>query len=178
MEQFIDMLCSVSGNNDTECAMRTEDVRRIVYEYRMIANPADAKSYIRNSERKSKVKMDVLFYQICKYLISIDQPAYARAALKEHGVNTDRMNDDRLKDHVVSSLNRAKFTLSRLEEGREKEACTVDDIRRSFDEQTAAMMSHYRFQIDIGSMRASEYAHLVARFNREIKARMAKLKKK
>lgn len=178
MEQFIDMLCSASGNNGTGCAMRTDDVRRIVYEYRMIANPAEAKSYIRNSERKSKSKMDVLFYQICKYLISIDQPAYARTALKEHGVNTDRMNDDRLKDHVVSSLNRAKFTLSRLEEGREKEAGTVDDIRRSFDKQTAAMMSHYRFQIDIGSIRASEYAHLVARFNREIKVRMAKLKKK
>ena len=44
--------------------------------------------------------------------------------------------------------------------------------------QSEIQMAHFKFQIDVSNMKATLYAHLVARFNREIKAHVEAFKKK
>ena len=65
-----------------------------------------------------------------------------------------------------------------METENEKLIAEREKIRAQFDAQTAAIMAHFKFQIDPATIKATLYANLVARHNREIKAQMAALKKK
>ena len=88
------------------------------------------------------------------------------------------MSDQRINAEVTSRLERAKRIVAKVEIKEPTKESDVSIIRKSFDEQTAALMAHFKFQIDISTMKANLYAHLVSRFNREIKAQQAAMKKK
>ena len=180
MEQFIGM---VSGNTDVlrgkheivapdKLALAMRD---IVMEYKEIADPTGAHEYLAKSENLAKAKIELSVYTMCDNLVSMGQPDRAREVLNECGINASPMDEQRLMAEIKSRIGRAKRTIHELES---EDAEDVEDIRRSFDEQTAAMMSHYKFQINIATMKATVYAHLVARFNREVKAQIAAMKAK
>ncbi len=115
---------------------------------------------------------------MCQNLINLNEHARAREVLIEYGINAQNMKDQRVAAEVKSRLERAKSTIEKIENENRKDKSETINIRREFDSQTAAMMAYFKFQIDTSSMRASVYAHLVARHNREIKAQLAALKKK
>lgn len=184
MSQFIDM---VSGNTDVlrdrlEIMAPASDklaraMRDIVMEYKEIADPTGAHEFLAKSEDLAKAKIELSVYSLCDNLVSMGQHDRAREVLNECGINASSMSEQRLVAEIKSRMARAKRTIHELEiEVEEGEAS--EDIRRSFDEQTAAMMSHYKFQIDISTIKATIYAHLVARFNREVKAQIAAMKAK
>lgn len=182
MSQFIDM---VSGNTDVlrdrfEIMSPAPDklsraMRDIVMEYKEIAEPTGAHEYLAKSENLAKAKIELSVFSMCDNLVSMGQHDRAREVLNECGINASSMDEQRLVAEIKSRIGRAKRTIHELEtEGEEGEA--PEDIRRSFDEQTAAMMSHYKFQIDVTTIKATIYAHLVARFSREVKAQIAAMK--
>ena len=178
--EFIDLMTW-----DTKCLGRfalvkadtPQVIRDILIEYRSIADPAGARSYLAEGNEYSKARNSVLFFSICESLLSIGEFDQVRKLLGEYGINVERAADSMVKAQVKSKLAKARNTLKRIDEGRE-EIKSSPDIRREFEEQTAALMAHFKFQIDIDVMKVSIYAHLVARYHREIKAQLEASKKK
>lgn len=179
--QFIDLACgdlNVLRDKrelpDTSKLARV--MRDIVMEYETIANEPGVRTYISSSEDLAKSRMSLTIFTICDTLCKLMRFADVRSILNEYGLNAGSMDDERLVAEVQSRISRTKREISELEEEGSKEE-EVADIRRNFDEQTAAMMSHFKFQIDIRKLRATEYAFLVARFSRDVKAMMKASKK-
>lgn len=182
MAQFIDLVCGdtsvVVGKAEIVTDGKVaEAVRGIVFEYRKIADSAGAKSYIAQSGYVVKARTEEVIFKMCHNLLQFGEQQRVREVMKICGIrNVDAMSDQRIAAEVKSRLERAKDKVARSgKDGGERN--TEGDIRRSFDEQTAAMMAYFKFQIDTESLKASLYAQLVARYNREIKAQMAAMKK-
>lgn len=180
--QFIDILC---GNTDIlhskiEIVSKpklSEVIHSIVFEYRSIVDESGTKGFISRMGRLTKAKAMIVVFKMCHNLMELKQSNQVREIMNECGIMTTTMSDSRLMTEVTSRLERVKKEVVKLEE-KDDDPPEVTDIRKSFDEQTAALMAHYKFQIDTSTMRATLYAHFVARFNREIKAQMEALKKK
>lgn len=170
IEQFIDIVC----NPDS---YKSADMRELVLEYQAIVDSSAVTGYLMSMEDWYKAKMAVTLFSICLNLVKFKQYGSVREALDDCGINVEGMSDTRLEAEVKSRLERAKKTLADLEKEREGQITEMSDVRRSFDEQTAALMAHFKFQIEMATMKATIYAHLVARYNREIKARLAALNK-
>lgn len=180
--QFIDL---VSGDTSVLHTRReivsdvkmSDTIHSIVFEYRSIIDESGAKGYISRMGKLIKAKILVLIFKMCRNLVELKEYDRVKEVMTECGIKAYSMSDSRLVAEVNSRLERAKREVS-IHEIKDEDTPDIADIRKSFDEQTAAMMAHFKFQIDTSTMKATLYAHLVARFNREIKAQMEALKKK
>lgn len=183
VSQFVDLIC---GNTGVLCGKReipnpakvSEVTRNIVFEYRMIADESGAKSYLSYTEELIKAKMEVAIYTMCGNLVELGAHERVREIMVELGINAESMSDQRITAEVKYRLGRAKKSVEGIEKEAESEDAKKIDIRTEFDSQTAQLMAYYKFQIDTSTMKATVYAHLVARYNREIKAQLAAMKKK
>lgn len=180
--QFIELVCGninvlAEKNERISEAEASGIIHNMAFEYKQIADPAGAKSYISKAEELIKAKIEIKLFSICDNLGRMNEYGRIRDVLNEYGVNAASMDDRRIAIEIKSRMERAEKTISRIEEENNpgKEPA---NIRGIFDEQTAALMAYFRFQIDITSMKATVYAHLIARHNREIKAKIAAVKKR
>lgn len=181
--QFVDLICGdtavlLDKHEVAVPARLTDAVRNIVLEYRMIADEAGAKAYLSFAEELVKAKVEVAIYTICSNLVKLGEHGRVRWVMIEHGINAESMTDQRVTAEVKSRLERAKNSIEKLEKEAESEVEKRGDIRTEFDAQTAQLMAYYKFQIDTTTMKATVYAHLVARHNREIRAQLDAMKKK
>lgn len=179
--QFIDIVAgdtsALSTEPDVSPAQLAEIMRDIILEYKSIADPAGVKMYLAEHEQHIKARIAVQLFNICSNLLKLHQYDSVREIMSQADYNTSGQSEKWLAAKVASELERAKFNLSKIED--EANAGTVHgaiDVRRDFDEQTAAMMAYFKFQIDTSTMKANIYAHLVARHNREIKAQLKAMK--
>jgi len=182
MSQFIDLACGDTSvllykHEIVSPAKVAESVRNIIYEYRCIVDKASAKSYLSECHELIKANAGVVLFKMCQNLVAIREFGRVREIMDEYGINAGSMSDQRVKAEVKSRLERAKSMVEKLSKESEESKHDMSEIRASFDEQTAALMAHYKFQIDTSTMRATLYAQLVARCNREVKAQMAAMKK-
>lgn len=183
MAQFIGLVSGDTGvltdarEKVPELKMVTA-VRDIVYEYKEIADPAGARGYLQSMGELVKARVWLLLLTVCRELMELRAYDRVRSVLGECGVPAASMDERRLAAEVSSRVARARKTVTEIEDERRAGTRAGADIRREFDAQTAALMAHFRFQIDTSTMKAPVYAHLVARYNREIRARMQALKKK
>lgn len=183
LSQFVDMVCG-----DTDVLLSRHEiansnkiaiaVRDIVLEYREIADPGGVRSYLNRVEQWVKAKIDVIIFTMCLNLATFNQYDNVREILDSYGLSASGWNDGRVEGTVKAKLEQAKRELSTLEEENSNTEIERNNIRAQFDTQTAALMAYFRFQIDPATIKASIYANLVARHNREIKAQMAALNKK
>lgn len=167
--RFIDLACGETSVLDPGDATKDEiakAVRGIVMEYRSIADKAGAKAYVLSSAKRAKARGAVTLFKMCRNLASLKQYGRVREILTEYGVQVGSMDDRRLNAEVASKLNKAERTLEELApKGADK-----TDLRRDFDAQTAVMMAHFKFQIDVTTMPATTYAHLVDQMTRDMDA--------
>ncbi len=180
--QFVDLICGdttvLLGKREIVApAKLTECARNILLEYRMIADESGAKAYLSCAGEMLKAKIEVAVYTICSNLVKLGEHGRAREVMIENGINADSMTDQRVTAEVKSRLQRARNSVEKLGKEAESEVERLSDVRTEFDAQTAQLMAYYKFQIDTATMKATIYAHLVARHNREIKARLAAMKK-
>jgi hypothetical protein len=186
MAQFIDLACGDMSvlhpyREIVTPAKVATAAKNIIYEYRTIVDEAGVKSFISSIEETTKANMEVVIFKICTNMIAIGEFERVREILNEYGVNADSMSHRRLTAEVKSRLGRAKRRMEcaeRADKENENKETDKTELRTSFDVQTAALMAHFKFQIDISTMKATLYAHLVSRFNREVKAQLAAMKKK
>ncbi|MDE7465012.1 MAG: hypothetical protein K2M59_03935 [Muribaculaceae bacterium] len=178
--KFIDLVCGDAGVLRAPTMIRKDKIaviiRNIVFEYKEIADPIGIKGYLFEMEEIAKSKLTVLMYQICENLMELGQYDKVREILSQCGYNVGGMTENRLRAEIKSRIERARGTISKIEEDIAEPKHDID-IRKEFDAQTAALMAYFKFQIDPSKMSASIYAHLVARHNREVKAQLAAMKK-
>lgn len=182
IDQFINLICGDSAVLVDKVEKVPQEkvaaaIRNIVFEYRDIADPGGAKKYLSNIEELTKARISSAVFAMCENLIGLNEHERVREVLIEYGINAKSMNNQRVTAEVKSRLERTKRTIKNIENEYRNENHETTDIRREFDAQTAAMMAHFKFHIDTSCMRACVYAHLVARYNREIKAQLAAMKR-
>ena len=110
---------------------------------------------------------------MCRNLIEFKGFAQVREVLSVYGINAQNMAEQRISAEVDSRLERAKRKLEESDSEDNSKDLSPEEIRRQFDEQTATLMAYFKFQIDDSTMKANIYAHLIARFNMEIKAQIS-----
>ena len=153
-------------------------VRNIIIEYHDIADPGDIAGFFRNIEEWIKARMRVILWTMVSNLVMFKDYDKARVVLDMYGLPSSLWNEKRIDGEVKSRLAKSQRLLEEVEAEREKQTEDIEKIRSLFDGQTAALMAHFKFQIDTSTMRATIYAHLVARNNDEIKAMKKAMKKK
>lgn len=182
MSQFIDLACGDTGvllsKREFVARKKAEKAARdIIYEYRLIADSIGARQYLAQKEKEAKARIAFSVFLICNNLVAACEHSRVREVMKEYGIDTSSMTDQRVTAEVKSRLERARRTIAEIEKAKDTTDIDVSVLRASFDEQTASLMAHFKFQIDITKMKATLYAHLVARHDREIKAQLSAMKK-
>lgn len=183
VDQFIDLVCGKVNVILDKHEICTPDkiaivARNIIIEYRDIADPCDFAGFIRNIEEWIKARMGVILWTMVSNIVMFKDYDKARAVLDMYGLPSSSWNEKRIEGEVKSRLAKSQRLLDEIEAEREKQTEDIDKIRSQFDGQTAALMAHFKFQIDTSTMRATIYAHLVARHNEEIKAMKKEMNKK
>lgn len=182
INEFIDLVCGEVDVILSKHEIAGEDkkaliTRNLIFEYKEIVDPASVKQYLSVAEDMIKARIEMTLFTMCSNLVDLNELERAREVMIVYGINARTMNTQRVAAEVKSRLERAKSKVADLQNENDADTPTSEKIRKQFDEQTAALMAHFKFQIDTTSMKATVYAHLVARHNREIKAKLAALKK-
>ena len=181
--QFIDLMCGdtsvISGeSSDVSPEQISITMRNIIFEYKEIADNGGLTSYLSDLEDLVKAKISVIIFSICKNLVSINQFDRVKEILISYGIRSASMSKERLIAEVKSKYEKSKSIIAKIEQERQTDNVVKTNIRRDFDSQTAALMAHFKFQIEPSTMKATIYANLVARYNREIKAQIEAMKRK
>lgn len=167
MSQFIDIACgdySSIGAKQEEARAIAEN---IIAQYNDMSDPVSAKARLYEQEKLSRNRCKTVLYATLLNLVNIYK-AYdeVREILKTIG-STDvaELEDDKLSARLEQMLKQENFQRDRLEFERSKtepeKEPTEDEIRSSFDRQTARLMAHFKFAITLERISASVYAHLV-----------------
>lgn len=181
--QFIDLMCGdtsvISGeSSDVSPEQISLTMRNIIFEYKEITDNAGLTSYLSDLEDLVKAKISLIIFSICKNLVSINQFDRVKEILISYGIRSSSMSKERLIAEVKSKYEKSKSIIAKIEQERQTDNAVKTNIRRDFDSQTAALMAHFKFQIEPCTMKATIYANLVARYNREIKAQIEAMKRK
>lgn len=181
--QFIDLLCGdakvLLGSVEVVTPEKLSTViRDITLEYKSIVDSSSVRSFLATREDFVKARISVMIFTICQQLLTLNQTDNVRSVLAEVGIKVKSMSDSRLEAEVKSHLGRAKSTMSKILKDETDKMSDNVDIRKKFDELTATLMAYFKFQIDTSTMKASIYAHLVARHARELKTQLAAMKRK
>lgn len=160
--------------SDTKLALAARD---IVMEYRAITDEPGMRMFFGYMNGMLNANMRKSLFLMCKALFEAGQYDTVREIMKDSGVRTSGMDKRRLGIEIDAHIARADYDLSKQHEPERAEH-EASEVRRGFDRQTAVMMTHYKFHIDTTVIKATIYAHLVARFHQEIKAQAAALKKR
>lgn len=182
LSQFVDLVCGDTSvllgpheiGNSHKVAQAT---RSIVMEYRSITDPGGISAFLMHIEKWIKAKLDVILFTMCRNLIMLKHTDRVREVLVEHGMSASGWPDGRVAATVNAKLAQAQREAVELDEENEKTAEERRNIRSMFDEQTASLMVHFKFQIDPLTIKATVYANLVLRHNKDVKAQMSALKK-
>lgn len=150
--------------------------RDIVFEYREITDSKGLKTYISDLTDMTQARFEEIVFASCVMLIDVGLTDEAKTILADYGIATSGMTESRLKAFVLSRLNKARNTGKKIIE-EYGSSVKEGNIKREFDEMTATLMAHFKFQIDMATMKATIYGHLICRFRAEIKAQAEALKK-
>lgn len=180
VSQFVDLVCGDTSvllkKGEKVTKERIEQVTRdIIYQYREIADSNEAKSFLADSEDMVKARILCSILSICNNLVAMKKFELVKDILEECDINAGAMSNERIEAEVYSRLERARLELEKLRNRDDNARKGSEDPRKDFDAQTAALMAYFKFQIDPSTMKATLYAHLIDRFNREIKAQKSQL---
>ena len=166
MAQFIDIACGDYSAMDADGEQAKEIAASLVDQYNTISDPASSKSRLLDEESKSRTSARIKLYRILLNLINV-YGAYddVRGILTMSGMsNIAKREDESLKAKIEQMLRTDESRYERMkEEGKEEsfQNLSGDDLRASFDQQTARLMTHFKFAINHEAISASVYANLV-----------------
>lgn len=178
LSQFVNLLC---GDYDIllgkhEIGMQDklmETTRNIVLEYRTIADPGGTQAYFQNIDDMLKARLNIIIFTMCSNLLASGNSSDVREILTVCGVSNARLPDNKIEGIVHSLLAKSKRHLAEIEAENDKTHLEGSIIRSRYDLLTATLMSHFKFQIDPDTIKASIYANLVARYYSEMKAQIS-----
>ena len=183
MQEYIELIC---GNDSILLERDDEKVepqqmainkRNIIYEYKQISDPAGLLSYISDEDNKKKTSMEVLLFRLCDNLIRAKAFDEVREILTDYGLRANGFDEEKLKQTVLSRLNRALSMQKKDNLQVEDDKQTPQEIRAIFDKQAAYVMTYFKFQINMNEIGAAVFANILYQYSREIKEKMALIKK-
>lgn len=178
--EFVDLVCGdksvLLGKYEIPNSYNLNiSMRNIIMEYRGIADPGGTASYLQRTYALIKARIAIALYTIADSLVALQEYEEARMILIAAGLTAEGWSDKRIESEIHVQLkkhNRAFDELDKEEDNEEKE-----NIRNAFNSMIAAMMAHFKFQIDAHTMMAPVFAHLVAQYHAEIKAMKIAMKR-
>ena len=181
--QFIDIACGDYSSIGAEPEEAKPIAESLIAQYNEVSDPTSAKARLIEQEKTARNKAKIVLYRILLNLISV-YGAYdeVREILGiVHDTDTAKCDNEGMKARIEQMLRSEEFNKERMENERKKEAAdkepAEEEIRASFDEQTARLMTHFRFTINHEKISASVYANLVntaVRQQRQLQHQLAK----
>ncbi len=154
---------------------------RLIYEYHALADPKGTATIVSDKEQTHKAKLSVLFFKILANLLAMGAVEEARAALIDYGLQAGAYSAERIKGEVERQLKRAESLERKLAQTTpdkdEKEEPSPKEIRRGFDKSAAFLMTYFKFQIDLNTIKPTTFAMMLDQANREIAAKLAAAKR-
>lgn len=166
MAQFIDIACgdysSIGADPDTS----KQVANSLLEQYNNMADPVSAKTRLLEDERRYRSDARIKLYRIFLNLINVydayDEVRDILLIIKEDKIA--RRGKDSLKAKIEQMLRSEESQYERMENERKQSSpgtFSEDEFRASFDMQTARLMAHFKFSINIETVSASVYANLV-----------------
>lgn len=184
MRQYIELVCGdlsvLKGTAEIVSPVKLEEIRkRIIFEYSRLSDDAGSKIFLSEHVSSVRAKAELTMFQCLNNAILLGAFDDVRSVLKEYGISR-KMDDRQLTEEVKRLLKRAKTNVKRYEQvqndgGKEP---SPDEIRIHFDRQATSLMTYFRFQIDLETIKASQFACMVDQAHKQIKAQMAAMSKK
>ena len=150
-------------------AKLTKGARKINFEFRRISDAAGASAYISKYSEIVKLKCEEELLLICDILCSLNGVTQATELMKECGVNVEGKLPDQISREIKSELSLCRRKINHIDHEMAGNV-SARDCKIDFDAITANLMTHFKFQIDVSTISASIYAHLIAQMGNEIKA--------
>lgn len=185
MRQYIELVCGdvsvIKSTAEVVSQERLQETRKqLIYEYALLSDDAGSKIFLSNNASKVKAKAELTMFQCLNNALMLGAFDEVRGVLKEYGI-ARKMDDRQLVDEVKRLLKRAETNIKRAKSeksAKEEKEPTPDEIRTQFDRQAASLMTYFKFQIDLDTIRASQFACMVDQAHKQIKAQMAAISKK
>lgn len=180
LNDFIELSCGnyncllFDGEAATEEELK-ERATKLIVNYRNIVNPSGMKAMLLDKEDIVKERAKLLSLRICQTLVSINCYDDVREILLLFGVDARGMNDELVKNKLENLLHTAIFEQKRNKERRQEEIkgdkATPEQIRSSFDSETAFLMTYFKMNIDSRIINAAVYANIVHQADVDISIR-------
>ena len=185
MRQYIELVCGdvsvIKGTAEIVSQERLQEVRKqLIYEYARLSDDAGSKVFLSNNASRVKARAELTLFQCLNNALMLGAFDEVRGVLKEYGI-ARKMDDRQLVDEVKRLLNRVKTNIKRAQSedsANDDKEPTPDEIRTQFDRQAASLMTYFKFQIDLETITASQFACMVDQAHKQIKAQMAAMSKK
>ncbi|MBR2300792.1 MAG: hypothetical protein IKA41_02440 [Bacteroidaceae bacterium] len=171
MAEFIDLHCgdySVLLENGEH--IPEEDLKKkttdLIFEYRNIVDPTGVKSTLLEYEEALRDNTKIVFFQVCKKLVSINAIDEVKDVLMMYGINLTSATKEKVAQVVEQELKTALHNKERNDANREnaeedESLNTPENIRASYDAEIASLMGFYKMSIDIHHISAAVYANLL-----------------
>lgn len=184
MAEFIDLHCGdcfvllESGERISEEGLRKK-ATDLIFEYRSIVDPVGVKTTLLEYEEVLRDNTKIVFFQVCKKLVSINAIDEVKEILLTYGIDLTSATDEKVAQIVEKELKTALYNKERNDTMRgdtedDESLNTSDKIRASYDAEIASLMGYYKMSIDIHNISAAVYANLLVQ---AVKS-MQELKKK
>lgn len=165
MAQFIDIVCGDRSSIGAEDDKVAENVAlSLITEYNSISDPIEAKARVVQGEHRARLSARLATAKICMNLINVFG-AYdeVRHILDDCGYSVSSYSDERLKNKVGQIIRSVQADIDRANADKREEIIenVTQDLRASYDTQTARLMAHFKMPIDHNTISASIYANLV-----------------
>ena len=184
MAEFINLHCGdysvllENGEHISEEELKKK-ATELIFEYRNIVDPVGVKTTLLEYEEVLRDNTKIVFFQVCKKLVSINAIDEVKEILLTYGIDLTSATDEKVAQIVEKELKTALHNKERNDTMREdteddESLNTPDKIRASYDAEIASLMGYYKMSIDIHNISAAVYANLLVQ---AVKS-MQELKKK
>lgn len=166
MAQFIDIACGDYSSIGADHKAARPVAESLIMQYNRMSDVTSSMANLLGRTKVERCKDRIILYRILLNLVNVYK-AYddVRDILKTTG-DTDaaELADEKLSERLEQMLRSEEFLQKRLMQERVAEVpkeVSEDEIRASFDRQTARLMAHFKFAINHERISASVYASLV-----------------
>lgn len=181
LAEFIDIYCG--DYTSLRCAGEQEAKRTataIIFEYQKAVAPAMYQSGLNSAKRDNDLRAKGIIFQMCSNLIALRGYDDVRAVYDQLRLSHRTLSDEALAKDVANRLRAVNFDLKRRSETMPKEEPPrpPEERRSAFLSDIAAVMTYFKFQIDVKSINAQIYADMRRQMEEQLKAKLRQMGRK
>lgn len=185
MRQYIELACG-----DTSVLTRAHEVRtpaqlakrrsRLMREFAALSDEGAHRATLNRHALMVKSVAELNMFQCLANTLALDGVDDVRGVLRKFGISRE-MDDAAVAAEVAQLLRRAKTNVKRYQSEAKTQGGfepTPDEVRAQFDRQAVSLMTYFKFQIDLATISASQFACMIDQANKQLKAQMAAMSKR